>query len=385
MQAAVAEVVEFPDPGAVAAREAFEDARAVEAAARGDRRAFERLYRRHVGARPRAVPAGSPATARPRRTASRRPSSAPGGRCRASRRAAASRPGCTASPSTPCCRATGVLPRGWRAPRGRRRAARPPRRSTTRRRSTSRSPSRALPAGARHVLVLVGLYGFSHEEAAPNSASPSAPARRSCTGRGSCWPHASDSLRRAYERTRTPPAAGLDSRLAALPRELPPARDLWPGIEAAITPRGAATPAAGRYALAAGIAIAALGALVGGRTAREATGHRRRRPAAARPRPTLVRGPAQGHGGRRVPRDAGVARADLSRADSRCSRPTPRKRIEQDLALIRSAHHDIQQALTRDPDSRVLLELLQSTTEQEFSLYSTVGRTTAPLAPRTTT
>ncbi len=44
--AAVAEVVEFPDAGAL---EAFEDARAVEAAARGDRRAFERLYRRHVG------------------------------------------------------------------------------------------------------------------------------------------------------------------------------------------------------------------------------------------------------------------------------------------------------------------------------------------------
>jgi hypothetical protein len=65
--------------------------------------------------------------------------------------------------------------------------------------------------------------------------------------------------------------------------------------------------------------------------------------------------------------------------------PDTRKRIEQDLALIRSAHDDIQQALTRDPDSRVLLELLQSTTEQEFDLYSTVGRTTAPLAPRTTT
>ena len=44
--AAVAEVVEFPDAEAL---EAFEDARAVEAAARGDRRAFERLYRRHVG------------------------------------------------------------------------------------------------------------------------------------------------------------------------------------------------------------------------------------------------------------------------------------------------------------------------------------------------
>src|SRR3974390_2881937 len=46
MQAALSAVVEFP---AAAAREAVEDARAVAAAARGDRRAFERLYRQHVG------------------------------------------------------------------------------------------------------------------------------------------------------------------------------------------------------------------------------------------------------------------------------------------------------------------------------------------------
>ena len=46
MPAAVAELVEFPD---AVAREALDDVRAVEAAARGDRKAFERLYRRYAG------------------------------------------------------------------------------------------------------------------------------------------------------------------------------------------------------------------------------------------------------------------------------------------------------------------------------------------------
>jgi RNA polymerase sigma-70 factor (ECF subfamily) len=43
---AVADVIEFPDP---AAHEAAEELRAITAAAGGDRRAFEGLYRRHVG------------------------------------------------------------------------------------------------------------------------------------------------------------------------------------------------------------------------------------------------------------------------------------------------------------------------------------------------
>jgi hypothetical protein len=178
------------------------------------------------------------------------------------------------------------------------------------------------------------------------------------------------------------PDPGLDERLAALPRELPPARDLWPAIEAAITPvalRGRRWP----YALAAGIAIAALGALVAGRMARESVVVTAGGPA-ARPGATQV-----------VARLKGTEDAEYQATRTALERtyrerlallaPDTRKRIEQDLALIRSAHDDIQQALTRDPDSRVLLELLQSTTEQEFNLYSTVGRTTAPLAPRTTT
>jgi hypothetical protein len=178
------------------------------------------------------------------------------------------------------------------------------------------------------------------------------------------------------------PEPSLDARLAALPRGLPPARDLWPGIEAAITPvalRGRRWP----YALAAGIALAALGALVGGRMARETPVVAAAGPA-VRPGATPVAARLKGTEDAEY-RATRAALEQTYRERLALLAPDTRKRIEQDLALIRSAHDDIQQALTRDPDSRVLLELLQSTTEQEFDLYSTVGRTTAPLAPRTTT
>jgi RNA polymerase sigma-70 factor (ECF subfamily) len=158
--AAVAEVVDFPE---AAALEAFEDVRAVEAAARGDRRAFERLYRRHVG----RVHALCLRLAGHRETAE------------------------------DCVQETFVS--AWRAlpafqarsrfstwlhriavntvlTRHRGLAARLE--STAGddpelldRRSVEDTPPldleaaiAALPDGARHVLVLIGLYGFSHEE-----------------------------------------------------------------------------------------------------------------------------------------------------------------------------------------------------------------------------
>jgi hypothetical protein len=177
-------------------------------------------------------------------------------------------------------------------------------------------------------------------------------------------------------------ARGLDARLAALPRDLPPARELWPGIAAAIAP-GAARPRRWAYALAAGVAVAALGALIGVRTLREpAPLGADARPGAARSDPVAAR--------LKTAQDAEyvATRAALEqtyRERLALLAPDTRARIEEDLALIRAAHEDIRGALARDPGSRVLLQLLQSTTEQEISLYSTVGRNTEPLAPRTRT
>jgi hypothetical protein len=176
--------------------------------------------------------------------------------------------------------------------------------------------------------------------------------------------------------------AGLDARLAALPRELPPARDLWSGVDAALV-RTDRRPRRWPLALAAGVVVAALGAVVGARVAQQAA-----------PAPAVA---AAAHTDAAVvpARLKGAEDADYLATRSTLERtyreriallaPATRARIEEDLVLIQRAHQDIQQALTRDPSSRVLLQLLQSTTEQEISLYSTVGRNTEPFAPRTRT
>jgi hypothetical protein len=171
----------------------------------------------------------------------------------------------------------------------------------------------------------------------------------------------------------------LDARLAALPRELPPARDLWPAIDAATRP---AAPRRYRWllALAAGFALAALGAVVGARL--------------AAPPAIVAAGSGSGTG------DVGTrheTRGDAQLVATRAAleqtyrerlallSPATRAEIEHDLHLIQSAQEDIRRALGRDPSSRVLLELLGSTTEQEFALYSTVARTTESFATRTRT
>ena len=159
---ATARVVEFPD---AAAREAADELKAVKAAAGGDRRAFELLYRRHVG--------------RIHRLCLR----------------------LTAHPETAEDCVQDAFVSAWRAlPRfevrsafstwlhriavnavlARRRGLAQSLEVTTaedpaeldRRVNLDAPPLdveaaiRALPTGARQVLVLVGLYGFSHEEAA---------------------------------------------------------------------------------------------------------------------------------------------------------------------------------------------------------------------------
>lgn len=160
MQAAVPEVVEFPDGGA---REALEDAHAVEAAARGDRRAFERLYRRHVG----RVHALCLRLAGHRETAEDCVQEAFVSAWRALPAFEARSRFSTwlhrIAVNTVLARHRGLAARlestaGDDA-------------EILDRRSVEDAPPidleaaiAALPDGARHVLVLVGLYGFSHEE-----------------------------------------------------------------------------------------------------------------------------------------------------------------------------------------------------------------------------
>jgi len=180
------------------------------------------------------------------------------------------------------------------------------------------------------------------------------------------------------------PGRDLDALLAQLPRALPPERDLWPGIEAAIRP--AARRSLRRtwpYALAAGLAVVVVAVLLGGRASPPPVEVARVAPAVGRP--------ATGDVSREVvarENEYRATRAALQRTyEERLALLSPgtRARIETDLASIRRAQADIRRALAADPGSRVLLRLYDSTTQQEFDLYSIVGRNTEPVATRTRT
>ena len=182
--------------------------------------------------------------------------------------------------------------------------------------------------------------------------------------------------------------AELDARLAALPTEAAPSRDLWPGILTAISaePRrlGALRP---RWplALAAGVLVALAAGYLGWLGGRQA-------PAApvAGGSAEVNRAEAQRLVGWGAPlgRDYLATRAALEQTYSdrlQLLAPKTRARIERDLQTIRDANTDIQSALAADPQSPVLNRLLESIWRQEFDLYATVARIADPAAQRTRT
>lgn len=249
--------------------------------------------------------------------------------------------------------------------------------------------------------------------------------------------------------------ASLEGRLAALDPEIPPGRDLWRDIEAAIGtsdrrdaslerapieaapveaapveaapieaapieaapdagapsvpqpgPRVPAPPAPAKrlraaraqrwpLALAAGFAaVAIVGALLGWQLARLRPPTVAALPAAAG---RAIGAPGEGgsgapavpdtSGGFAVPetQDFAATRTSLQRTYAQrlaLLAPATRLRVEQDMATIQSANADIRKALAADPQSTVLNHLLASTLQQEFDLYSTVIRNTAPAVPR---
>lgn len=172
------------------------------------------------------------------------------------------------------------------------------------------------------------------------------------------------------------PGPDLDALLATLPRSVAPSRDLWPPIAAALAPP--ARPRRWPQALAAGLALVTLGVLVARHTTPPATVLATSTPTAA---PAL----------RAVElketefRETRTALLGTYEERIRLLSPTTRARIAADLATIRRAQQDLREALASDPGSRVLLRLYESATQQEFDLYTTVGRNTEPAAARTRT
>lgn len=175
------------------------------------------------------------------------------------------------------------------------------------------------------------------------------------------------------------PQESLDQRLARLPRALPPARDLWPAVEAATRPRRMwHWPTR----LAAGLVIAAVSAALTWNLVRQQPGAGLSAALPAAERGALAAASFQ------PPEDPAyrATRAALERTFSeRLSllAPKTRARIEADLETIRKANADIRAALEQDPASPVLQRLLESTWQQEIDLYRSVASSTEPISRRT--
>lgn len=186
-------------------------------------------------------------------------------------------------------------------------------------------------------------------------------------------------------------SASMDEALARLPRELTPARDLWPAIAQAMH-EGAAKhqrgpgPARGPQrpvALAASLGLVGLVAALSFSVLRQqATPSLLAQGGTAAPaQQTMVSFEA--------PRDAAFrsARAALqSTYEGRLAllAPATRERVRADLETIRKANADIRDALSRDPASPLLQQLLRSTWQQEIALYTGVSQATEPMLTRRT-
>ena len=191
----------------------------------------------------------------------------------------------------------------------------------------------------------------------------------------------------------SPRFESLEAALASLPREVAPARDLWPQVEQAIAAgnesggarngaralRGARMP--WPMALAASVLLASLTGALCWSVARDR----------AQAELLAQRTPASGAASIPVsfqpPQDAGyvAARAALMRTFNErldLLAPATRARVRADLDTIRKANADISAALAQDPASPLLWQLLRNTWQQEINLYTSVAQTTQSMLTR---
>jgi hypothetical protein len=161
--------------------------------------------------------------------------------------------------------------------------------------------------------------------------------------------------------------SNLDLRLTRLPREIQPARDLWPAIEAATSGRHRRDWRLG-LGLAAGIAVLAISVFVA------------LRPQA--PLPATAAIPALMSDRDPASLRTRAALAQSFQAELAHLPKATQARLWQDLDLIRSARADIRRALDANPQSPLLRDLLADTWQQELDFYANVATTTDPVRMR---
>jgi hypothetical protein len=200
--------------------------------------------------------------------------------------------------------------------------------------------------------------------------------------------------------TETAPSGALERRLGRLPRELAPARDLWPEIEARLD--GRRTRWRMGLGLAAGIAAVAILGVIGlqlsqrarrdvttqanastntdGRNTDGLTGTDGRTSTDGRTNPDR-------YSATRAAREAAYLRTqsavEQSYEQELAHLPKATQvRLRQDLAIIRNARADIRRALDAAPENPLLQQLFADTWQQEMDFYSSIASTNNPAGVR---
>ncbi len=194
------------------------------------------------------------------------------------------------------------------------------------------------------------------------------------------------------ERTSQDAAARLDSRLRELPLEVPPDRDLWPGIAARIDervsqPAPATRPSAWLWQAAAALVLVAGSSLL---TASLLDRDRLEQHPAVAVTPTNTVPPADGAiamqaafgpAGHLDPEYLAARRQLTQMLDRRIATlpPSARAKLEFNLGEMRRAADEINAALTEQPGDPLLEELLLKTYQDELAVLANVSQLTSSL------
>lgn len=185
-----------------------------------------------------------------------------------------------------------------------------------------------------------------------------------------------------------PDAPGLiEDRARRLPAELPPARDLWPGIEARIRDAGGQSAPAPARARSAWLSLAAAASIVFA-AAVAAFLHLAREPeqttpgqvASHAPPLTAAFGPDHNLGSRYQAARAGLT--DDFDQRLRALPPETRASVMQNLETIRRAMDEINAALGQDPANQFLQQQLLATYQDELTVLANLQRVTERLSTR---
>jgi hypothetical protein len=178
------------------------------------------------------------------------------------------------------------------------------------------------------------------------------------------------------------PDERIDAAIASLPRELQPARDLWPGIESRLEPRGRRGSWA--WQAAAAIALVAVSSLITANLVRHAD-----TPVARTYAPDPQAHVTKAAFGPSYSLDAeyDTARRQLATdLEQRLAAmpPSARQKLEANLAELHRAAAEINAALSRQPGDPLLEELLLNTYQDELGVLASVNQLTGTSASAAT-